>query len=146
MIFNFLLIYYYYYLQNTLHFEMSENLSECVWKYNVVTNNGNLRLITVVENTGDPIKARFNLISNLNLLSRYGIPCFYYNQETDQMVLSHTNAKSVEVSKEHFVIDYDMIEHFITSKPDIVCPEKVVSDLNVHAAPFRPTKVLVKRY
>ncbi len=146
MIFNFLLIYYYYYLQNTLHFEMSKNLSECVWKYSIVSNKGNQRLIIFVEKTSDPIQARYNFVFKLNALSKYGVPSFYYNQETDQMVLSHSNDKKLVDSKEYVVLNYDLITYFTTCKPDIVCPEKVESDLNVHAAPFRPTKVLVKRY
>jgi hypothetical protein len=159
---------------------MSANIQEFVWKYIVETTKCINRTIVLSEFAEDKEIARFNMLKKMVKLSKYGVPCFYYDATSNQMILSHTNDNNFVFYGEYYVIDSILITYLANSSPtfinsipsvsnyipgiavcaprapvcaprapvcaprapvshpNVMLPEKIDSDLNVHAVPFVP--------
>lgn len=160
MIFSFLLFYIIFCISCILN--MSANIQEFVWKHNVETTRCINRTIVLSELAENKEIARFNMIKKLVTLSKYGVPCFYYDATSNQMILSHTNDKNFVFNGEYYVIDSSLITYLANSDPtftnsiqsvsnyipcapvcvpcapNVMLPEKIESNLNVYASPFVP--------
>ena len=110
---------------------------EYIWSIPVITNLKRKKNLVIVEKLND-INKRDDLFEKYLFLSRYGIPCYIFDNNSENCVLSHTNSKDfLEKRSEYFIIDDDFINKISFSKPEIYVNK---SKLNANAEEFIPTQ------
>ena len=114
--------------------------NQYTWIINVITNLGNRKPLKIVEESDSLEIARVNVISKILRVSRYGIPC--YNFELDTQNYNLVPMKSNSNFREY----YEISNSFIDKVNSITTNIKIYnnnnnnkdSEFNVYAKPFIP--------
>jgi hypothetical protein len=108
------------------------------WKFPIITNEGYNRILLIKEEGDSPMNARNKITRDIILLSRRGIPRFYFNRK--YICLSHSNDDRM-LNFDYFEVDSSLFQKLSISLPEIITPEFVKqSGLNKNAEPFIPIR------
>lgn len=114
------------------------NRNQYTWIINVITNLGNRKQLKIVEESDSLEIARVIVISKILRVSRYGIPC--YNFESDTQNYNLVPMKINNNFREYYEISNSFIDkvNSITPHIKIYNNNNKDSKFNVYAKPFIP--------
>ena len=121
------------------------NQNKYTWTINIITNLGNRKQLKIVEESDSLEIARVNVISKILRVSRYGIPC--YNFELDTQNYNLVPMKSNNNLREYYEISNNFIDKVNSIAPHIKIynnnnnnnnNNNKDSEFNVYAKPFIP--------
>jgi hypothetical protein len=128
---------------------MSGSKYTFVWKLEVKTNKNNKKFINIKVNANELDIARGNIINDILKLSRYGIPCYVFNNQSNKYKLTYIDAFTNINDNEFFEITSYFTNHIHTPPIDIIKNIPVIdlptstnygcdNRLNINAKPFVP--------
>ena len=114
--------------------------NQYTWIINVITNLGNRKPLKIVEESDSLEIARVIVISKILRVSRYGIPC--YNFESDTQNYNLVPMKSNSNFREYYEISNSFIDKVNSITPHVKIynnnNNNKDSEFNVYAKPFIP--------
>jgi hypothetical protein len=107
-----------------------------IWKFPVLTNRNNVRELIIVNSLMD-IKNRCDIMDSYLTISRYGIPCYVFpdNSYSEPASLTHSNDKTIQ-DKEYCYVDC-----YIKDKIYLITPSEYIPKppaFNINAPEFIP--------
>ena len=112
------------------------SLSVYYWKFAITTSYGDSRNLLVKEEAESPVDAKNKAIYNIILMSKNGIPRFYFNDK--YICLSHSNDERM-LTFDYVEIDSSLLQKISITPPEMILPEFLKKQgLNYKAKPFIP--------
>ena len=106
-----------------------------VWNIKITTNKGNKYTLIIKREDVSIDDARRNIIDYILKLSRYGIPCYVFDDKTKNNYLVFY--EPIYNSSNYYIIKSDFLEN-ISKYPDKIQPMSNTTHLNIYAKPFIP--------
>jgi hypothetical protein len=118
--------------------KLNLNENQYIWHINLITNLGNSKQIIIIEKGESLEIAREHVLLNILTVSRYGIPC--YNFENGNYSLKPM--ARMNDFKEYYEISHNFIEKVYSIIPytniNSITNSNINLELNVYAKPFIP--------
>ena len=107
-----------------------------IWKIHVRTNLNRLKELVIVSPL-ENINSRCDMMANYLNISRYGIPCYVFpdNSDTEPATLTHSNDKTI-YGKEYCYVGSQITDKIYLITPNEYIPKPPV--FNVNAPEFVP--------
>jgi len=107
-----------------------------IWKFHVRTNLNRLKELVIVSPLAN-INSRCDMMANYLNISRYGIPCYVFpdNSDTDPATLTHSNDKTI-YGKEYCYVCRQITDKIYSITPIEYIPKP--PEFNVNAPEFVP--------
>ena len=112
-----------------------------IWKFPVITNRRNVKELIIIDKLID-ITDRSDIILKFLNISRYGIPCYVFDDKYEYPILTNTNDKSIG-DKEYCHVNISVTDKIYTITPYEYIPN--IPTLNINAPEFVPNSINITK-